>query len=133
MRRILLIVILTALAVVALVACGGEEADPAVAFCGALTELNETGTTIVGLGEVADVAQIVQLGAAMDNNWRNLSSAAEDMDDSTQSAFAPYDEQYTSIPAITQETALPVARASLEQKNSIATEAYSALYPANCQ
>jgi hypothetical protein len=133
MRRILLFVLLTALAVVALVACGGEEADPAVAFCAALTELNETGTTIVGLGEVADVAQIVQLGAAMDNNWRDLSSAAEDMDDSTQSDFAPYDEQYTSIPAITQETALPIARASLEQKNSIATEAYSALYPANCQ
>jgi hypothetical protein len=133
MRRILLFVLVTALAVVALVACGGEEADPTVAFCNALTELNETGTTIVGLGEVADLAQIVQLGAAMDNNWQNLSSAAEDMDDSIQSAFAPYDEQYTSIPAVTQETALPVARTSLEQKNSIATEAYSALYPANCQ
>jgi hypothetical protein len=133
MRRNLMITLLIVLAAAALVACGGSDEDPAVAFCSALTELNETGPTIAALGEAADLAQIVQLGSAMDNNWRDLSSAATGMDDATQAAFAPYDEQYTSIPAITQETAMAVARTSLDAKNAIATEAYAELYPANCQ
>ena len=115
-----------------LAACGSNE-DPSVAFCAALTELNEAGPTIAALGEAADLAQIVQLGAAMDNNWQDLSSATEDMDEATQAAFAPHDENYTSIPAITQETAMPVARTTLDAKNVIATDAYNELYPANCR
>lgn len=115
-----------------LVACGGSE-DPSIALCEALTELSDTGPAIAALGEAADLAQIVQLGAAMDNNWMNLSSAVEEMDDTTQSTFAPYDELYTAIPAITQETAVPVARSSLDAKNAIASEVYNELYPGNCQ
>lgn len=115
-----------------LAACGGSE-DPSIAFCDALTELSETGPTIAALGEAADLAQIVQLGAAMDNNWMNLSSAVEKMDDATQTAFAPYDELYTAIPAITQETAMPLARSSLDAKNAIATDVYNELYPDHCQ
>ena len=121
------------LAMALLAACSSAQQDPSEAFCGALTELNDTGATIAALGEVADSAQIVQLGSAMDNNWQNLASAAEDMDAAVQTAFAPYDEQYTAIPAITQETALPVARESLDTKNEIATGAYDELYPGSCQ
>ena len=127
-----MIALLAALLGLLLAACGSSE-DPSVAFCGALTELSETSPTIAALGEAADLAQIVQLGAAMDNNWQNLSSAAEDMDEATQTAFAPHDENYTSIPAITQETAMPVARTSLDAKNVIATDAYNELYPGHCQ
>ena len=117
-----------------LAACsGGEDQDPSVAFCSALSELIETGPTIDALGEVADLAQIVQLGNAMDTNWQALSNAAEGMDDATQTAFASFDEPYTAIPAITQETAMPVARTSLDAKNAIVADAYNALYPGNCQ
>lgn len=132
MKRTLLVFVLAALLVLGLAACGGGE-DPTVAFCSALTELNETAPTIAALGEAATLAQIVQLGAALDNSWKDLSSAVEQMDDATQAAFAPYDEQYTAIPAITQETAMPVARASLEAKNAIVTAAYSELYAGQCQ
>lgn len=132
MKRTLLVFILAALLILGLAACGGGE-DPTVAFCSALTELNETAPTIAALGEAATLAQIVQLGAALDNSWKDLSSAVEQMDDATQAAFAPYDEQYTAIPAITQETAMPVARASLEAKNAIVTAAYSELYAGQCQ
>lgn len=125
--------LLAALLGLLLVACGGSDEDPAVAFCAALTELSETSPTIAALGEAADLAQIVQLGAAMDNNWQNLSSAAEDMGEATQTAFAPHDALYTAIPAITQETAMVAARTSLDAKNAIATDAYNELYPANCQ
>ena len=126
------LIILVAMGVLLFAACGGGE-DPTVAFCDAMTELTADGPTIAALGEAADLAQIVQLGAAMDNNWRDVSSAVEDLDDATQTAFAPFDEQFTSIPAITQETAMPVARTSLEAKNAIATETYNALYPDRCQ
>jgi len=132
MKRTLLVFVLAALLILGLAACGGGE-DPTVAFCSALTELNETAPTIAALGEAATLAQIVQLGAALDNSWKDLSSAVEQMDDATQAAFAPYDEQYTAIPAITQETAMPVARASLEAKNAIVTAAYSELYAGQCQ
>jgi hypothetical protein len=132
MKKILWLTFVAALSIILLAACGGNE-DPAVAFCDALTELNETAPTIAALGEAADLAQIVQLGTAMDNNWMALSNATEAMDEATQATFAPFNEQYTSIPAITQETAMPVARASLEAKNAIATEAYAALYAGNCQ
>jgi hypothetical protein len=132
MKKNLLVSFLVTLSVLILSACGGGE-DPAVAFCDALTELNETAPTIAALGDTADLAQIVQLGTAMDNNWQALSSAAEELDDTIQTTFAPYDELFTSIPAITQETAMPVARTSLDAKNDIATEAYSELYPGNCQ
>lgn len=132
MKTNLKISFLVALLVLIVAACSGGE-DPTVAFCDAMTELNETGPTIAALGEAADLAQIVQLGAAMDNNWRDVSSAVERLDEATQTAFAPYDEQYTAIPAITQETAMPVARTSLDAKNAIATEAYNALYPGLCR
>ena len=115
-----------------LAACS-ESVDPSVAFCDALTELSETGPAIAALGDVADLAQIVQLGTAMDNNWQALSSAVEELDDATQTAFASYDDLYTSIPAITQEMAMPVARTSLDAKNAIVTDAYNAFYPALCQ
>ncbi len=69
----------------------------------------------------------------MDNNWRALSSAVEQLDDTTQAAFAPYDDLYTSIPAITQEMAMPVARTSLDAKNAIVTDAYDEFYPELCQ
>lgn len=118
----------------ALVGCGGTGEDPTVAFCGALTELNETSPTIAALGEAADLAQIVQLGAAMDNNWMDLTNAVEQLDDATtQAAFAPYDEQYTAIPAITQETAMVAARTTLDAKNAIAMNAYAELYPMHCE
>ncbi len=132
MNKKVLVFIVAALLAFLLAACDGGE-DPAVAFCEALTELNETAPTIAALGNAADLAQIVQLGTALDNNWQALSSAAEKMDDATQTAFAPYDELYTAIPAITQETAAPVARASLDAKNAIAGEVYSELYPGQCQ
>lgn len=132
MKTVLKISILVSIFVLSLAACGGDE-DPTVAFCAAMTELNEVGPTIAALGEVADLAQIVQLGATMDNSWKDLSSAAEKMDDATQTAFAPFNEQYTAIPAITQETAMPVARTSLDAKNAIATETYNELYPGRCQ
>lgn len=132
MKKLVSVWITMALLVLVLAACGGGE-DPTVAFCNALTELNKTAPTIAALGEAADLAQIVQLGAAMDNNWKALSSATEKLDDATQAAFAPYDEQYTAIPAITQETAMAVARTSLDAKNSIATGAYNELYPMQCQ
>lgn len=132
MKTALKISVLVSIFVLSLAACGSSE-DPTVAFCTAMTELNEVGPTIATLGEVADLAQIVQLGATMDNSWKDLSSAAEKMDDATQTAFAPYNEQYTAIPAITQETAMPVARTSLDAKNAIATEAYNELYPSRCQ
>lgn len=133
MKKIRTISILAAILMMALAACGGGGEDPAVAFCDALTELHDAGPTIAALGEAADLAQIVQLGAAMDNNWNALSSAAEDMDDTVQTAFAPYDEQYTSIPAITQETPMAVARTSLDAKNAIATETFDEFYPGQCQ
>jgi hypothetical protein len=129
LRKLTLPVVMLALL---LAACGGGE-DPTVAFCDAFTELNETAPLIAALGEAADLAQIVQLGSAMDNNWQTLSSAVENMDDATQTAFAPHDDLYTSIPAITQETAMPVARTSLDAKNVIATDAYNELYPSRCQ
>lgn len=132
MKKTVLILIVAALIALGLAACDGGE-DPAVAFCAALTELNETAPTIAALGDAAEMIQIVQLGTALDNNWQALSSAAEKMDDATQSTFAPFDEQYTAIPAITQETAVPVARASLDAKNAIASETYSELYPGQCQ
>lgn len=132
MKTALKISVLVSIFVLSLAACGSSE-DPTVAFCTAMTELNEVGPTIATLGEVADLAQIVQLGATMDNSWKDLSSAAEKMDDATQTAFAPYNEQYTAIPAITQETAMPVTRTSLDAKNAIATEAYNELYPSRCQ
>lgn len=132
MKTLLKISLVMAVMVLLLAACGESE-DPSVAFCAALTELNEVGPTIAALGEVADLAQIVQLGAALDNSWKNLSSAVEQMDASVQTSFAPYDELYTSIPAITQETAMPIARSSLDAKNAIATDAYNELYPAHCQ
>lgn len=132
MKKTVLILIVTALMALGLAACDGGE-DPTVAFCEALTELNETAPTIATLGDAADLAQIVQLGTALDNNWQALSSAAEKLDDATQAAFAPFDEQYTAIPAITQETAVPVARASLDAKNAIASETYGEFYPVQCQ
>lgn len=132
MKKIVKSAILAAMLVLLLGACGGDE-DPAVAFCDALTELNQTGPTITALGEAADLAQIVQLGSAMDNNWKNLSSAVEGLDATTQAAFAPYNEQYVAIPAITQETAMPIARASLDAMNAVATAAYNELYPGQCQ
>ena len=124
--------LLATVLVLLLAGCGADE-DPTVAFCDALTVLNEAGPKIAELGEVADLAQIVQLGAAMDNSWKDLSSAVEDMDEATQTAFAPYDELYTSIPAITQETAAIVARSSLDAKNAIATDVYNEFYPTQCQ
>jgi hypothetical protein len=133
MKISLKISMIAALLVLFLAACGAASEEPSVAFCDALTEINETGPTIAALGDVADLAQIVQLGAALDNNWNDLSSAAEQMDNATQLAFAPYDTQFTAIPAITQETAMPIARSSLDAKNAIATEAYNALYPGQCQ
>lgn len=132
MRNLLKISLMVVLMVLLLAACGESE-DPSVAFCAALTELNEVGPTIAALGEVADLAQIVQLGAALDNSWKNLSSAVEKMDVSVQTAFAPYNELYTSIPAITQETAMPIGRSSLDAKNAIATDAYDEFYPVHCQ
>lgn len=131
MKTVRNISLLMAMLVLLLASCGSE--DPSVDFCDALTELSETGPTIAALGEAANLAQIVQLGNAMDTNWQALSSAVEEMDDATQTAFAPYDELYTAIPAITQETAVPVARTSLDAKNSIVSEAYNELYPGNCQ
>jgi len=131
MKTRLKILILTSILVLVVTACGGE--DPTVAFCNAMTEMNETSSTIAALGEVADMLQIVQLGSAMDNNWNNISRAVRQLDEATQAAFAPFEEQYTAIPAITQETALPIARASLDAKNAIATEAYNELYPGLCE
>jgi hypothetical protein len=132
MKKSLLITILVSVLVLLLAACSGGE-DPTVAFCDAMTAMNETGTTIAALGEVADLAQIVQLGSAMDNNWQDIVRAVEGMDEATQTAFAPYEEQFTAIPAITQETAMPVARQSLEAKNAIATDTYNTFYPEHCQ
>ncbi len=132
MKRIWLGIVVAALLGLSLAACGGGE-DPAVAFCSALTELNETAPTIAALGEAADLAQIVQLGAALDNNWRDLAGAVDQMDEATQTAFAPYNDEYDGIPAITQETAMPVARATLEAKNTIVTAAYNELYSGQCQ
>lgn len=132
MKKILLVSMMVALSLFILTACGGGE-DPAVAFCDALTELNKTAPTIAALGDAADLAQIVQLGAALDNNWQALSSSAAKMDDAIQAAFAPYDQQFTAIPAITQETAMAIARNSLDAKNAIATETYNELYPGQCQ
>lgn len=132
MKTVRIISLFLALLSLLLVGCGGGE-DPSVAFCDALTELSNTGPTIAALGEVVDMIQIIQLGNAMDTDWQSLSSAAEKMDDATQSAFAPYDELYTAIPAITQETAAPVARSSLDAKNAIITDAYNELYPGQCQ
>lgn len=116
-----------------LAACGGGNADPSVAFCDVLDELQKTSPTIAALGEDADLAQIVQLGSAIDNNWMSLASTTEKMDDATQAAFAPYNTQYTAIPAITQETAMAVARATLETKDTLANEVYTELYPSHCQ
>jgi hypothetical protein len=132
MNKTVLVFMMVTLMAFAIAACDGGE-DPAVSFCDALTELNETAPAIVALGDAADLAQIVQLGTALDNNWQALSSAAEDMDDATQTAFDSYDELYASIPAITQETAMPVARASLDAKNAIVTDAYNEFYPGQCQ
>lgn len=132
MKRFLAFTIMIALIIATLAACGGGE-DPAVAFCDALTEIHDTGPTIAALGEAADLAQIVQLGNAMGTNWQEMSRATEDMDADVQAAFAPYDEQFTAIPAITQETAMPVARASLDAMNGIAMQAYDELYAPNCQ
>jgi hypothetical protein len=132
MKRFVTTFVLMMLAVLLLAACGSEE-DPAVAFCQALTELNETGPTISALGEAADENQIIQLGTAMANNWQDLTSATEQMDDAVQATFAPYNEQFTAIPAITQETAMPVARTTLDAQNAIAMDAYAALYPGNCE
>jgi hypothetical protein len=132
MKRFLIYLMTVVMLSLLLGACTSQE-DPTVAFCAALTELDETGSTIAGLGEVADGAQIVQLGSAMENNWRDLESATKQMDDSVQATFAPYNEQFTAIPAITQETAMPVARTTLDAQNAIATEAYAALYPGNCE
>ncbi len=131
MRTRLKLCMLTLMLVLVVAACGGE--DPTVAFCNAMTEMNETSSTIAALGEVADMLQIVQLGSAMDNNWNNISRAVRQLDEATQAAFAPFEEQYTAIPAITDETAAPVARASLDAKNAIATEAYNELYPGLCE
>lgn len=133
MKRGLGLAIVVLMMGLALVGCGGTDEDPTVAYCAALTELDQTSPTIAALGEAADLAQIVQLGAAMDNNWMNLNSAVEKLDDATQAAFAPYDDQYTAIPAITQETAMAVARASLDAKNGIAMNAYAELYPLHCE
>lgn len=132
MKTVRIVSLFLALLSLLLVGCGGSE-DPSVAFCDALTELSNTGPTIAALGEVVDMIQIIQLGNAMDTDWQSLSTAAEKMDDATQSAFAPYDELYTAIPAITQETAAPVARSSLEAKNAIIMDAYNELYPGQCQ
>ena len=132
MKTLLKTSLLGVMLLLLLAACGESE-DPAVVFCDALTELSETGPAIAALGDVADLAQIVQLGSAMDNNWQALSSAVEQLDDATQAAFAPYDDLYTSIPAITQEMAMPVARTSLDAKNAIVTDAYDEFYPELCQ
>ncbi|MFO7661475.1 MAG: hypothetical protein R6X18_02655 [Chloroflexota bacterium] len=132
MKISLKISMIAALLVLLLAACGGASEEPSVAFCDALNEINETGPTIAALGDVADLAQIVQLGATMDNNWKDLSSAVERMDVTIQQTFGPYDTQYLEVPAITQETAIPVARSLLDTKNAIATDAYNALYPGNC-
>lgn len=132
MKRTLLVFVGVVLLALGLAACGGGE-DPEVAFCAALAGLKETSPQITALGELATLAQIVQLGAALDNGWKDLSSAVEKMDDATQAAFAPYNEQFEAIPAITQETAMPVARASLEAKNSVVTAAYDELYAGQCQ
>lgn len=131
MKRMLSVFVVAALLGLALAACGGGE-EPVVAFCNALSELNETSPTIAALGEAADLAQMVQLGAAMDNNWQDLTRAVGQMDEATQMAFAPYAEQYTAIPAITQETAMPAARAALEAKNAIVIAAYDELYTGQC-
>ena len=128
-----LFLLLMLIASLILAACGGGE-DPTVAFCDALTEMTETAPTIAALGAAADLAQIVQLGNAMDTNWQSLNKATEKLGNpDVQAAFDPYDTAYTSIPAITQEMAMPVARATLDMKNQIATEVYAELYPANCQ
>ena len=132
MRSRQLMFLLAAVLVMFLAGCGANE-DPTTKFCDALTVISETGPTIAALGEVADLAQIVQLGATMDNGWKDLSRAVEDMDEATQTAFAPYNEQYTSIPAITQETAAIVARSSLDAKNAIITNVYNEFYPTQCQ
>ena len=131
MKTRLKLFISTLMLVLVVAACGGE--DPTVAFCDAMTEMNETSPTIAALGDVTDILQIVQLGTAMDNNWSNISRAVKELDEATQTTFAPFEEQYTAIPAITQETALPIARASLDAKNAIATEAYNELYPGLCE
>ena len=130
MRRIL---ILFTLALVLLTACGGAaDEDPAASLCAALTELNATGPQIAALGDVADLAQIVQLGSAMDENWRSLAKAVDGMDEATQTTFSSFDDKYDGIPAITQETEMAVARKSLDAKNTIITDTYNALYPENC-
>lgn len=133
MKRGLGLAIVVLMMGLALVGCGGTDEDPTVAYCAALTELDQTSPTIAALGEAADLAQIVQLGAAMDNNWMNLNSAVEKLDDATQAAFAPYNDQYTALPAITQETPMAAARASLDAKNGIALNAYAELYPLHCE
>ena len=132
MRTILRCSLLAGLLVLALAACGGGE-DPAVAFCAALDDLQESAPVIATLGDAADPAQIVQLGAALDNAWQDLAHAAKGLDEATQTAFTPYDEQYTAIPAITQETALGTARASLDAKNAIAGQVYGQFYAGQCQ
>lgn len=132
MKKTMWVFLMAALTAFVLAACGGGE-DPVVSFCNALTEVNEVAPKIAALGDAADPAQIVQLGNALDTSWQTLVSATKKMDDATQTAFAPYDEGYTAIPAITQETAAPVARGSLDAKNVIASQAYSALYPGQCQ
>ena len=131
MKTHLKLFILALMLVLVVAACGGE--DPTAAFCNAMTEMNETSPTIAALGDVTEILQIVQLGTAMDNNWSNISRAVKELDEAIQTTFAPFEEQYTAIPAITQETALPVARASLDAKNAIATEAYNELYPDLCE
>ena len=132
MKKTMLVFLVAALMALMLAACGGGE-DPTIAFCNAMTEMNETSPTIAALSDVTDILQIVQLGTAMDNNWNNISRAVRELDEATQAAFAPFEEQYTAIPAITQETAVPLARASLDAKNAIATEAYNELYPGLCE
>lgn len=127
-----LFLLLMLIASLVLAACGGKE-DPTVAFCDALTEMTSTSPTIAALGEAADLAQIVQLGNAMDTNWQTLRQSAKGLDTTVQTAFAPYDESYTSIPAITQEMAMAVARATLDSKNQIAIDSYGELFAANCQ
>lgn len=116
-----------------LVACGGG-GDPQAVFCENLAQVNETASAVATLDNAADIAQMVQLGAAIENDWKNVTSSAERLDNTAlQASVAVYNDQFDDIPSVTQETLPAVARQTLDTMASVAQSAYNELYGPNCQ
>lgn len=117
-----------------LAACGGNETTDITKLCTDLAQLNETASAVGRLDNNANIAQMVQLGAGIENDWNNVSTTVEKLGDpAIQAAFAPYDQIFTGIPSVTQETSPAVARQTLDAMSAVAADVYSQLYPPNCQ